>query len=78
MNDATDYVHTHVVNYEPTYLVLDEVTHMYREGDYEDMAALRDALAESVDQHWPEMGLHPTDLSDDVDYAAMIEYEAGE
>lgn len=78
MNYTTDYVHTHVVNYEPTYLILSEVVDLYREGDYEDMVTLRDAMAEAVDDHWPVMGLCAEDLTDDVDYIAMIEFEAGE
>jgi len=77
LNESTDYVHTHVVNFEPTYLVLSEVVELYRGGDYEDMAALRDAIAEAVDDHWPDMGLRASDLDDEVDYAAMIEFEAG-
>lgn len=79
MNEATDYVHTHVVNYEPTYLVLSEAVERYRNGAYDDVAELRNAVAESVDQNWQAMGLDATDVNDDdVDFVAMIEFEAGE
>ena len=72
MNEATDYVHTHVINYEPTYIALGEAVTMV--WDDEDIHEARDYLADVVDQHWQAMGLDASDLAD-VDYAEMIDWE---
>jgi hypothetical protein len=75
MDSDTDYVHTHVVNYEPTYLVLEAAAEVWAHPDPNvTLAELRDDLRDAVEQSWPEMGLRYADL-DDVDYAAMIEWE---
>jgi hypothetical protein len=78
MNEDTDYVHTHVINYEPTYLVLMDVVTRWNEDQSNGIADYRDELRAAVESHADAMGLDPEDLSDDVDYAAMIEYEASE
>ena len=76
MNAATSYVQMHVVNYEPTYLALQEAVQMYVDGD-DGIAPARDFLADAVNQHRAGMGLDYDDLTGDVDYAAIIHDEAG-
>ena len=72
MNEATDYVHTHVINYEPTYIALNEAVTMVQDDDQGIYAS--EYLADVVDQHWQAMGLDADDLAD-VDYAEMIDWE---
>lgn len=76
MNTDTDYVHTHIVNFEPTYLVLAGAATVWADPDPNvTLAELRDELADAVERHCAEMGLCPSDLTHDVDYAVMIEWE---
>jgi hypothetical protein len=77
MNESTDYVHSAVINYEPTYLVLMEVVSEWGDDQSGPLAPYRDALRDAVEMHREAMGLDISDLNDDVDYAAMIEYEFG-
>lgn len=65
MNDATEYVHDHIVNYEPTYIALmDCVNHNMHPN----------TLKTVVRHSCTAMGLQYEDLRD-VDYAAMIQWE---
>jgi hypothetical protein len=75
MNAATEYVQMHVVNYEPSYLALREAVDMYVNGD-DGIAPARDFLADAVSQHLSGMGLDPEDLTDEVDFAAIVAEEA--
>lgn len=77
MNEDTDYVHTHVVNFEPTYNVLVDVCQRWADDETNDRSEYRDELRDAVEQHYLEMGLDAEDLSDDVDYGVMIEWELG-
>lgn len=76
MNDSTSYVRMHVINFEPTYLALMDAVAMLDDGA--PMCESRDRLAESVDYHREAMGLDADDLDFDVDFADMIEFEAGD
>jgi hypothetical protein len=75
MNEDTDYVHTHIVNYEPTYLVLANCVLAWEDDQHGPLAPYRDILRSEVEANFVAMGLHPRDLTDDVDYAAIIEWE---
>lgn len=75
MNAATEYVQLHLVNYEPSYLALRKAVDMYVNGT-DGIAPARDFLADAVSEHMTGMGLDAEDLSDDVDYAAIIHDEA--
>jgi hypothetical protein len=75
MNDDTAYVHTYVIDYEPTYLALTEAAHSYREVRRK-LSQARDMLAEAVKKHCSAMGLK-LEVFSDVDYTAMIENEIG-
>ena len=75
MNAATEYVQMHVVNYEPSYLALREAVDMYVNGD-DGIAPARDFLSDAVSQHLSGMGLDSEDLTDEVDFAAIIAEEA--
>lgn len=76
MNNDTDYVHTHIVNYEPTYLALADIVRRWEDDETNGIADYRDDLQAVVEQHWEAMGLDYSDLTDDVDYAVMIQFEA--
>lgn len=82
MNEDTDYVHTAVINYEPTYTELQDATAAWMDdqsnpiGEYRDQ--VRDAVEAAVRDDPQGIGLDPSDLTDDVDYAAMIAFEASE
>lgn len=76
MNEATSYVHLHVVNYEPSYLALMDAVNRLRNG--EELREVRESLADAVAEHVGGMGLRTNDLGADVDYTAMIEYEMAE
>jgi len=78
MNTDTDYVHTHVVNFEPTWLVLANCVAAWQEDTTAPMAVYRDILRDEVERHREAMGLNPEHLTDDVDYAVMIQFEANE
>lgn len=75
MNEDTNYVHTHVVNYEPTYLVLMEAVNNYRDGG--DLCQSRDMVEDAIESNVAGMGLQPSDLTDDVDCIDMILWELG-
>lgn len=76
MDEDTDYVHTAVVNYEPTYLVLDDAARRYHDDEIELWEA-RDLVTEAVERMaCSEMGLRPADLIG-VDYGLMVQFEAG-
>lgn len=75
MNEDTDYVHTHVVNYEPTYDVLNDVCQRWMVDHTNGIAEYRDELQKAVELHAHAMGLNSVDLTDDVDYAVMITWE---
>lgn len=77
MNADTDYVHTAVINYEPTYAVLDDIASRWQGDGEEPIAAYRDELQGAVEANFAVMGLHPSDLTDDVDYVDIIRFEAG-
>lgn len=76
LNEDTDYVHTAVINYEPTYVVLVEAANGYDDDTF-DRPEARDMLRGAVEAHYEAMGLELSDLTDDVDYGAMIEFELG-
>ena len=76
MNAATSYVQLHVVNYEPTYLALREAVRMYVDSD-DGIAPAREFLTDAVERRCAAMGLDPEDLTDEVDFAAIIHDEAG-
>ena len=76
MNTATAYVYLHVVNYEPTYLARLQAVRLFVEG-HDGIALGRDLLADSVTEHLTAMGLDDDDLSDSVDFAAIVAEEAG-
>lgn len=75
MNEDTDYVHTHVINYEPTYDVINDVCQRWMSDQSSPRAQYRDELQDAVELHYIAMGLDLDDLTDDVDYGVMIEWE---
>lgn len=78
MDKDTEYVYDAIINYEPTYLVLQAVAKEWMADQDGPIAPYRDRLQEAVEQaHFGNdaLGLVTTDL-DDVSYAAMIEFEA--
>lgn len=79
MNADTDYVHTHVVNFEPTYNVLVDVCRRWADDETNARAEYRDELRDAV---WsaalddPEhFGLDLAEITEDVDFGIMIEWE---
>jgi hypothetical protein len=76
MQNKTDYVQMHVVNYEPTYKDLMVAVEGVLSGL--DLQQARDILLDSVHQHYEAMGLKYDDIDDsDVSYTTMIMEEAG-
>jgi hypothetical protein len=73
MDQDTDYVHTAMVNYEPTYLILERAARGYLDSRLELWEA-RDMVTDAVEQHADAMGLRPADLLN-VDYAVIIQWE---
>jgi hypothetical protein len=76
MNEDTDYVHNAIVNYEPTYIALGEAVTAWQADQDGPIGPYRDQLRDDVEQHREAMGLDAGDLTDDVDYAAIIQFEA--
>lgn len=74
MDTATEHVHLHVVNYEPTYVALNHAISMYENDGGRGAAEARDYLIDAVERHALDAGLDYSDL-DDVDYSAMIQWE---
>lgn len=72
MDANTDYVHDHVVNFEPTYNALVTAVREVERG--ERAVELVDPLADIVHEYHAEMGLQVQDLLD-VDWCSMIEWE---
>lgn len=78
MNEATKYVRMHVINYEPTCQVLRAAAQAWEADQSGPIAPYRDDLADAVESNWDQMGLRPQDWDrEDVDYAAIIQFEAG-
>ena len=65
MNDDTDYVHTAVVNYEPTYLVLANCAWVWENEPDADLAELREILATEVAQAAKVSATQIRELADD-------------
>jgi hypothetical protein len=77
MNESTEYVRMHVINFEPTYLALMEAVKDYQSETLTFHEA-REELAAAVHTHREAMGLRASDLGDDVEYGEMIDFEVGE
>lgn len=79
MNEDTDYVHTAVINYEPTYFALQEAAEAWMDDQSGPRAPYRDQLRDAVEaavRDDPDgIGLQDGDLTDDVDYGSMIDFE---
>lgn len=77
MGAVTERVYDHIVNYEPTYLALQEAVALYQESS-DGIAEARELLADAVEGGaFRAAGLDCSDL-DGVDYSEMIQWEAGE
>lgn len=71
MNEATNYVHDFVVNYEPTYIALCHAKALHQNGEATKAEVY---MIEAVARYYRAMGLVLFDLVD-VDYEEMIRWE---
>jgi hypothetical protein len=75
VNESTQYVRMHVVNYEPLYVALNHAVSLYRPAEHGSIDAARDYLSAAVGRHYRDAGLDDRHLSGDVDYAEMVRWE---
>lgn len=74
MSSATEYVHTHVINYEPTYLVLVQAGNDYAAGG--DVVTAANAVQDVTGNNLAAMGLDREDFEDsDVSWIDMVLFE---
>lgn len=75
MNEDTDYVHTAIINCEDLWLVLDDVCGRWVADQSNGIDEYRDELQDAVENDFAMAYLKAEDLTDDVDYAVMIQWE---
>lgn len=75
MDAATDYAHTAIVNFEPTYLALGKAVADWTADTTGPIAPYRDQLRDAVEANVTAAGLDWADLNG-VDFAVMIQWEA--